>query len=172
MEKVGECNFNIQVTCYRVGNTVDETGNLKKMPITMFGVLVDGGTKGYMKGMLGLCTLQKIKDEEVERLRDDFESMEAPPGPYKVQPGVKGKLVWLTGAPGMGKSTSAQLLAREHGYVYYEADCFYGFRNPFIDLNVNNPSMAMVKQKNLNGNNIFTFLIICCHFKVMVLSEG
>ena len=35
-----------------------------------------------------------------------------------------GKLIWITGPPGTGKSTTAQCLARDHGYVYYEADCF------------------------------------------------
>ena len=51
----------------------------------------------------------------------------------------------------MGKSTSAQILAREKGYVYYEADTFGMIKNPFIYLNVDNPSMAQMKQKNLKG---------------------
>jgi len=44
--------------------------------------------------------------------------------PYKEQPENPGKFIWLTGPPGLGKSTSAQLLARKAGYVYYEGDCF------------------------------------------------
>ena len=36
----------------------------------------------------------------------------------------QGRMIWMTGAPGMGKSTTAQILARNHGFVYYEADCF------------------------------------------------
>ena len=51
----------------------------------------------------------------------------------------------------MGKSTSAQLLAREKGFVYYEADTFRRMVNPFIDLNLDNPSLAITKQKKLNG---------------------
>ena len=51
----------------------------------------------------------------------------------------------------MGKSTSAQMLGRDHGYVYYEADCFASMKNPYIDLDVENPSMASAKQKNLKG---------------------
>ena len=53
----------------------------------------------------------------------------------------------------MGKSTSAQLLARERGYVYYEADTFRRMVNPFIPLNVDNPSMAITRQKKLNGKS-------------------
>ena len=51
----------------------------------------------------------------------------------------------------MGKSTSAQLLAREKGFVYYEADTFRRMVNPFIALNLHNPSLAITKQKKLNG---------------------
>ena len=62
-----------------------------------------------------------------------------------------GKIVWVTGAPGMGKSTSAQLLGRDHGYVYYEADCFKKLSNPYVPLGVANPSLAHIKQKILRG---------------------
>ena len=51
----------------------------------------------------------------------------------------------------MGKSTSAQLLARNHGYVYYEADCFMTFKNPYVPLDVANPSLAQLTQKVLKG---------------------
>ena len=51
----------------------------------------------------------------------------------------------------MGKSTSAQMLGRDHGYVYYEADCFGNMKNPYIPLDVKDPSMASIKQRNLIG---------------------
>ena len=51
----------------------------------------------------------------------------------------------------MGKSTSAQILARLHGYVYYEADCFASMKNPYINLNTENPSLASITQKTLKG---------------------
>ena len=73
------------------------------------------------------------------------------PGPYKIQPEKKGKIIWLSGAPGMGKSTSAQMLGRDHGYVYYEADCFAALKNPYIPLDVKDPSLAQIKQKILKG---------------------
>ena len=51
----------------------------------------------------------------------------------------------------MGKSTSAQLLARKHGYVYYEADCFGHMKNPYIPLDADNPSLAQIHQRTLKG---------------------
>ena len=49
----------------------------------------------------------------------------------------------------MGKSTTAHILAREDGYVYYEGDCFTQLKNPYIPLDAS--SMSQVNQKNLKG---------------------
>ena len=54
------------------------------------------------------------------------------------------------GPPGAGKSTTAQLFGRNHGYVYYEADCFMSQVNPFMDLNADDPSLAQVSQTPLS----------------------
>ena len=51
----------------------------------------------------------------------------------------------------MGKSTSGQILAKKHGYVYYEADAFNLVKNPFNDLETDNPSMHQSKMKILKG---------------------
>ena len=51
--------------------------------------------------------------------------------------------------PGTGKSTSAQLLGRNHGFRYYEGDCFMYLANPFVDLNVNEPSLLRGHQTPL-----------------------
>ena len=55
----------------------------------------------------------------------------------------------FTGSPAAGKSTSAQLLSRNSGYVYYEADCYGHFVNPFIDPNAKEPSLHTMLQKPL-----------------------
>ena len=70
--------------------------------------------------------------------------------PYET-PGAEkpGKVFWLSGGPGAGKSTTCQLLAKKNGYVYYEADSTMKLCNPFIDVNVNNPSLASVSAKPL-----------------------
>ena len=141
-EQVGECSYNIKIIYSRDGREE-------------LGVMMEGGEtvimRGEMMGMRGDYQLKWITEDTFESEKDKLDSMEEPPGPYKLQPEVRGKLVWLTGCPGMGKSTSAQILARDNGYVYYEADGFIGGRNPFVDLTSSNPSMQQAKQNKLKG---------------------
>ena len=40
-------------------------------------------------------------------------------------------------------------MGRNHGYVYYEADAFFSFANPFNDTDTENPSMDGWSQKPL-----------------------
>ena len=64
---------------------------------------------------------------------------------------AQGRLLWITGAPGAGKSTTAQLLGRHHDFVYYDTDCFVELRNPFIPREVPDPTMAQLRQRPLVG---------------------
>ena len=79
---------------------------------------------------------------------DPFDEM---PHQYEMKPGLEGKIVWLSGAPGLGKSTSGMLLAKNAGYVYYEADTFGNHMNPYVSNEVEEPSLAMISQKFLKG---------------------
>merc|ERR1712106_770606 len=45
-------------------------------------------------------------------------------------------------------------LGKNHGYVYYEADCFGNFKNPYIPKDVDSPSMAQVNQRALKGEGL------------------
>merc|ERR1719412_1908990 len=93
-----------------------------------------------------------LSEEKLETLKKDRDPADAPSCPqYKPQPDKPGKLLWFSGPPGSGKSTSAQLMGRKHGYVYFEADCVGMFVNPFINLNLENPSLQGMKQKPLKG---------------------
>ena len=55
------------------------------------GIIYDEGRKCSMKGIAGVSGLEKVTEEEVEEILNDCDPIEAPPGPYKVQPGKKGK---------------------------------------------------------------------------------
>ena len=54
-----------------------------------YGVITDGGKKVFIKGMANYTT-EKITEKELEELENDFDPIEAPPGPYKVQPENQG----------------------------------------------------------------------------------
>merc|ERR1711936_155803 len=142
-ELTGEPRYTIQIKI--------EDGETKTIDVSDFGVVVEGGKKMVLKSSAGVATFEKITDEEFIALENDFDDIEAPPGPFKLQPETQGKIIWLSGAPGMGKSTTAQILGRLHGYVYYEADCFASPKNPFIPLDVENPSLAQMRQRVLKG---------------------
>ena len=103
--------------------------------------------------------------------KDEGDPIEAPPARHsKIQPDYqvqtnnnkqqqtiitndKGRLVWISGAPGLGKSTTAQLLGRHHGFVYYEVDCFDDIRNPYFSLDTHS-SMSHVRRKKNDKHNL------------------
>jgi len=128
--------------------------NMMKIP----GVLHESGTRIFAKSFFPdkpMDIMNCLTDEELEALKEDREPVEAPkiPDYIKPQPGKPGKMLWFSGPPGAGKSTTAQLLARNNGYIYYEADCMSIFVNPFIDVHTPEPSMAQMNQKPLKGLN-------------------
>merc|ERR1712215_410354 len=135
----GHKKYNIEFT-YNFGKDFSELGVVSK-----------DGLEITTRGMMGVTKMAWVSAEDAVTIAADGDPINAPPGPYKIQPGKLGKLLWITGAPGLGKSTSAQLICRNAGYVYYEADCFSQCRNLYIPPDVDNPSMAQVTQRPLKG---------------------
>ena len=68
-------------------------------------------------------------------LCEEIDDAKAPLTFYPLEPGKPGKLLFLIGPPGSGKSTTALELAQNYGYKYYEGDCFIGhMANPYVPL--------------------------------------
>ena len=117
-----------------------------------YAVLSDDGKKLTHYGMShSVDVFEWISEEEVAELKECGDPVDAPSHHYKEQPENQGKLLWISGAPGLGKSTSGLLLGRKAGYVYYEADAFINHLNPFIPIDVDEPTLATFKQRCLKG---------------------
>ena len=149
VKMTGQKFYNIEFS-YSIGNEMTELG-----------VVSEDGLQITTKGVMGISALEWMTEEEAAALEAEGDPIEAPPGEYKIQPEYLGKLLWITGQPGLGKSTSAQLLCKNYGYVYYEADCFGDCRNPYVPGEVPDPSMAQVNQKPLKGEGLAERLEIC-----------
>ena len=83
-------------------------------------VLTDEGKVFFFKSPLKtipIGSLRWVTVEEAEEAANDGDPIEAPPSNYKLEPERQGKLLWITGAPGLGKSTTGQLLSRDHGFA-------------------------------------------------------
>ena len=91
--------------------------------------------------------MSHLSDEELKNLLDKREPIDSRSHFYKVQPEKQGRLIFLSGTPGSGKSTTALKLAQKEGFVYYEGDCFGNFVNPYIPLHAEKPSLATNRQK-------------------------
>ena len=92
-----------------------------------------------------------MSKDEVEKFMKTGDPHDAMPHHYKEQPENQGRLLWLSGAPGLGKSTSGLLLARRQNFVYYEADCFMYHLNPYVSKDVEDPTLAAFTQNFLKG---------------------
>jgi len=140
-EITGISDYNLEITCTAEGNTVKELGVITKEGVRL-------ATKSMMGGV---AIFEKISKEEAIEMENDGDPIDAPPSSYKVQPEHQGRILWFTGPSGLGKSTTAQLLARNHEYVYYEADCFNACKNPYVPVDAADPSLAQINQKQLKG---------------------
>ena len=135
----GKSHYNVQMTAW---------GGLFKPKL----VLSDDGKQLTYFGMTNCVDVFNwMSEEELAEFVSTGDPVDAYPHEYKEQPENQGKLVWLSGAPGLGKSTSGLLLAKKADYVYYEADAFLHHVNPYVPLDVAEPSLATATQNFMKG---------------------
>ena len=125
------------------------------------GVVTENGSKFLIEGDSAIFIAKWITEEEAVKAEEEGDPIDMPPGPYTLQPHKVGKLLWITGYSGIGKSTTAQYLGRTRGFVYYETDCFSNIKNPYISLDVENPSLMQRMQRPLKGEGLETRREIC-----------
>ena len=78
---MGPRHYNLRVTYY-MGSAA---------PLEDLGVITEGGARVQLKG-LSVYSVEKITDQQFEEMQNDYDPIEAPPGPYKLQPEKKGLL--------------------------------------------------------------------------------
>lgn len=138
----------------------EKTGkNINNVHIVMYkglmdmkGILSDDGKKiTFWSPMKELDELTWMTEEEVAAMKDSGDPYDAPPSHYEIQPEYQGKFIFLSGGPGLGKSTTGHILSKMAGYVYYEADCFMNSSNPYLPPDAKDPTVDALKQKPLKG---------------------
>ena len=68
----------------------DDDSQQKKAQFSSFGIVFDEGRQLAMKAFTGVSTLRKITEAEMEKILNDCDPIEAPPGEYKIQPEKQG----------------------------------------------------------------------------------
>ena len=76
------CIYNVKFTV-PVNLNKKATEMLYQLPVE-YGVISDGGNNCYVEGQK-IYQFVKISDEEYEAMINDFDPIEAPPGPYTIQ---------------------------------------------------------------------------------------
>ena len=138
-QEIGQTISNVEITLF---------GGKSKSP----GYVWRNGTKiTFFSFSNAVDVLEWKNEEEIDRYKILGDAVDKLPHPYKEQPTNQGTILWISGPPGSGKSTSGLLLARNSGHVYYEADCFFWQSNPYISTDVEEPSNTMFTQKHLKN---------------------
>ena len=138
-KKSGKLQYNVELTLW--------AGAWKR-----HGVVCEDSSSIYYPGMShDVDQLDWLSDKELSEFLASGDPFDAMPHDYKVQPENQGKLLWLSGAPGLGKSTCGIYLSKNEGYVYYEADSFMSQTNPYVPKDVDETTLASFSRNFLSG---------------------
>ena len=135
----GQSNYNFQLAFW--GGYLKENGILHP----------DGKLIYFKNSNEEIDELQWHSKEDLQLLLDAREPIENRSHSYKIQPENQGRLIFLSGSPGSGKSATALHMAKNEGFVYYEGDSFCNFANPYVPLEANEPTLAASNQPLLKG---------------------
>ena len=86
------CKYNVKFTVPENLNK-NATAQLYQLPIE-YGVITDKGNNCYVEGQK-IYQFVKLSNEEYEKMINDFDPIEAPPGPYTVQERQGSQLLFL-----------------------------------------------------------------------------
>merc|ERR1712142_1280287 len=110
---------------------------------TAHGIVSDDGTKVTM---MDGSVMELMDDEARKKLKEDQDPADNPSNNYTSKPNEMGKIFWISGLTGMGKTTTARLLQEKKGFVSYEGDCFLMGCNPYVGASEQGPSYYGTRQ--------------------------
>ena len=138
-KRTGKTEYNVEITAF--------AGVFKTHAV----LSEDGKRLTFYGGSRAVDFFEWMSEEQVSELKESGDPVDALPNHYKIQPENQGKLLWLSGAPGLGKSVSGHILSKNADYVYYEADAFMNHLNPYIPLEADVDHSAWMAQNFLKG---------------------
>jgi len=112
----------------------------EKQVYTLHGVVSEDGKK------ITMCNghiIELMDEESVNKMKDEKDPADNPSNTYTVKP--MGKIIWISGMSGMGKTTTAKLLQEKEGFVNYEGDCFLYGLNPYVGASKKGPTFFGVR---------------------------
>ena len=147
IQKSGLSQYNVEISIPFVGAAVILKATLSE----------DGADLTFIEADKKLRALKWISEKDLMELKSFGDPADALPTHYKVQhPGKKGKLIWISGAPGLGKSTSGVVLAR----VLRLGDNLL-----FVVLDMSKEDqLSRIKTRHGNSEKVASFLSKCYEF--------
>ena len=63
----------------------------KPLEFTSYGAITEEGGKGFFSGVRDY-DIERVTQAEIKEIENDFDKIDAPPGPYTIQPHKRGRL--------------------------------------------------------------------------------
>ena len=117
LNESGENHYNVEVSTTEPG-------------VSNFFAVVhnNGNTWTFSDGVSG----EWMSEDTFKNIKEDTDPCDAYPCDYIPNPDSSGKLLWISGFTGTGKSTVSLYLKNEFDFILYEGDCFAAGFNPYV----------------------------------------
>ena len=86
LKRSGKARYDVKITFV----TGIQKGEEKPLEFTSYGAITEEGRKAYFSGVREY-EIERITQKEIEEIENDFDQIEAPPGPYTIQPDKQGR---------------------------------------------------------------------------------
>ena len=85
-KRSGQARYEVKITFV----TGIKKGEEKPLEFTLYGAITEEGGKGFFSGVREY-DIVRATQREIEEIENDFDKIDAPPGPYTIQPYKQGR---------------------------------------------------------------------------------